>query len=176
MSRAPLFRSCFLTFGLVLIAVACGQAQGPRKELPKESYERPAQQAHSKSDYAFKLSQMPTFYDVPGEFGHYFEGKDYGFRGLSFILTETYPCGGPPLHKHDTEEAHVLLEGKVSYLIGDKRFAVEGPYIARVPAGVAHTFMNAGDKEFRLVAVFPDDKLTYQKVGENPLVGTCVHE
>lgn len=164
MTRTVIAALCSLLFGCM------------PKELPKESYERPAQEPHSKSDYTFKLSQMPSFYDVPGEFGHYFEGNDYGFEGLSFILTETHPCGGPPLHTHDTEEAHVLLDGKASYVIGDKRFVVEGPYIARVPAKVPHTFMNVGAHEFQLVAVFPDKKLTYQKVGDNPLTTTCSHD
>lgn len=165
-------RTAISCLGPLLLACTPAQ-QGARKELPKESYERPTQEPHDKSDYAFRLSQMRSFYDVPGEFGHYFEGQDYGFHGLSFIITETHPCGGPPLHTHDTEEAHVLLDGKASYVIGDKRFTIEGPYIARVPAKVPHTFMNVGAREFRLVAVFPDKKLTYQQVADNPLVATC---
>lgn len=166
-----------------VIACLCGilsactvPGENARKELPKESYVRPAQEPHNKSDYAFRLNQMPSFYDVPGEFGHYIEGYEYGFQGLSFILTETHPCGGPPLHTHDSEEAHVLLEGKASYVIGEKRFSIEGPYIAKVPAKVPHTFINVGAREFNLVAVFPDKKPTYHQLGDNPLVTGCTHK
>jgi hypothetical protein len=42
-------------------------------ELPKESYERQPEQPFSSSDYVFKLNQMISFYDVPGEFGHAME-------------------------------------------------------------------------------------------------------
>ena len=50
----------------------------------------------------------------------------------------------------------------------------EGPYIARVPAGMPHTFINAGKAPFRLVAVFSGDKSpSYSKVNDNPLVSAC---
>lgn len=140
----------------------------PAKE--KGSWVRPAELPPTPSDYVIKLKQMDTFYDVPGEYGHVLKGHKHGFESLSFILTQTHPGGGPPLHTHTTEEAHVLLEGSVTYVIGDKTFAAQGPYVARVPAGVPHTFLNAGDHVLRLVGVFPDKKISYKELGPNPLV------
>src|ERR1700730_1582473 len=99
-----------------------------------------------------------------------FNRSDYGFDGLSFILTETQAGGGPPLHTHESEESHIVLHGQVEYVIGDRRFTVEGPYVVRVPAGVPHTFRNAGIEPFNLIAVFPDKHLTYKELGKNPLV------
>jgi len=121
-------------------------------------------------DYVIQLKHMRAFYDVPGEFGHIAEGNVYGFDALSFIMTNTQPNGGPPLHTHVTEEAHVLQEGQMLYLIGDKQFAVQGPYIVRIPAGMPHTFINTGDKPLRLTAVFPSSWLSYTEIGRNPLV------
>ncbi|HXE74932.1 MAG TPA: cupin domain-containing protein [Candidatus Xenobia bacterium] len=152
--------------------------EGPCQEPPvwgdpaKEtgSWMRPAEKPPNLDDYVIKLNQMHTFYDVPGEYGHALEGHEHGFNSLSFIVTETHPGGGPPLHTHDTEEAHVLLGGSAGYVIGDKTFRAEGPYIARVPAGTPHTFINAGGRVMRLVAVFPDKKISYHEVGANPLV------
>ena len=141
-----------------------------RRPLPDKSYERPPAVAFHRSDYVIKLENMTSFYDVPGEFGHMVNGEDYGFDSLSFILTETHPHGGPPLHTHETEEAHVLVNGAVEYVIGDRRFSATGPYIARVPAGVPHTFVNRGMEPFNLVAVFPGKRLTYKEVAPNPLV------
>ena len=89
-----------------------------------------------------------------GEFTYRLDGDEYGFNALSFIITETHAGAGPGLHVHDTEEAHVLLEGTAEYRIGDKTFTVTGPYVAPVPAGTPHTFINAGTQPFRLVAVF----------------------
>jgi mannose-6-phosphate isomerase-like protein (cupin superfamily) len=43
-----------------------------------------------------------------------------------------------------SREAHVLLSGTMEYVVGNRRFTVTAPYVARVPAGVAHTFVNAG--------------------------------
>src|SRR5258705_9822513 len=61
------------------------------------------------------FDQLDYYYRVPGEFTHRLNGDEYGFESLSFIITETHPGGGPGLHVHDTEEAHVLLEGTTEY-------------------------------------------------------------
>jgi mannose-6-phosphate isomerase-like protein (cupin superfamily) len=165
-----------LGISTALLLLSCGEQRdqgyvhiGP-DVLPAESYERPPEVAFGRSDYALKLEQMSSFYDVPGEAGYFINGEDYGFDSLSFILTETHPNGGPPLHTHETEEAHVVFRGSVEYIIGDRRFSVEGPYIARVPAGVPHTFLNTGKEPLNLTAVFPSKRLTYTAVGANPLV------
>lgn len=159
---------------LVVLSVAgigCRQpATAKQVDLPKESYERQPEQPFSSSDYVFKLNQMISFYDVPGEFGHAMEGAQYGFESLSFIISETQPGGGPPLHVHEREEAHVLLKGKATYVIGDERFTVEGPYIVKVPAGVPHTFVNAGSEPFQLIGVFPTGRISFKELGPNPVV------
>lgn len=142
-----------------------------RTDLPRESYwTRQPEVAFDPSDYVAHFHHMEPYYDVPGELGFIAEGERYGFEALSFIVAETQPSGGPPLHVHDTEEAHVLLEGDVEYLIGEKRFMAKGPYIARVPAGVPHAFANRGPCSFNIIAVFPGKKLSYKELGPNPLV------
>jgi mannose-6-phosphate isomerase-like protein (cupin superfamily) len=157
--------------GLSVIGIGCRQTVTAKQvELPKESYERQPEQPHSSSDYVFKLNQMISFYDVPGEFGHAMEGIQYGFESLSFIISETQPGGGPPLHVHESEEAHVLLQGKASYVIGNERFTVEAPFVLKVPAGVPHTFVNTGSARFRLIGVFPAGRISYKELGPNPMV------
>ena len=141
-----------------------------RSDLPARSYQDKPEAAFGSSDYVAHFRHMEAFYDVPGEFGFIAEGERYGFESLSFIITETQPSGGPPLHTHESEEAHILLEGEVEYVIGDRRFAARGPYIARVPKGVPHTFANRGPCSFNLLAVFPSNRLTYKELGPNPLV------
>lgn len=156
---------------LSVATTACHQATSAKQaDLPKQSYERQPEQLFSPSDYVFKFNQMVSFYDVPGEFGHAMEGGEYGFSSLSFIITETQPGGGPPLHVHEHEEAHVVLEGKVSYVIGDQRFTVEGPYVVKIPAGIPHTFVNAGTQPLRLIGVLPADHIVWKPLGPNPLI------
>lgn len=140
------------------------------KALPPAEFSRPAGKPHDPASFFFTYDQMDYYYRVPGEFTHRLTGDQYGFESLSFIITETHPGGGPGLHVHDVEEAHVLLEGTARYRIGDQTFTVQAPYVAKVPAGVPHTFINAGNATFNLVAVFASKHPSSTRVGPNPLV------
>lgn len=121
------------------------------------------------SDYVVRLEQMTAIEAGKGEKIHLLRGNEHGFKGLSFILTETAPGGGPPLHTHESEEAHVLTSGTMSYVIGDQTFVVSAPYILRVPANTPHTFINAGDTPLALTAVFDSANYTFKPVAANPL-------
>lgn len=162
-----------------LFLIGCGKGRtahyvhiGP-DSLPTESYEHKPEEVFNRSEYVIKPKQMTSFYDVPGEAGYFMNGSDYDFNGLSFILTETHPDGGPPLHTHDTEESHIVLSGRVEYIIGERRFTVEAPYVVRIPAGTAHTFRNAGKEPLNLIGVLPDKHVSYHELGKNPLVKTA---
>ena len=111
-----------------LLLVSCGKKRtaqyfhiGP-DSLPAKSYEHKPDEPFNRSDYVIRLKQMASFYDVPGEAGYFMNGEDYGFDGLSFILTETQPDGGPPLHTHDSEESHIVLHGEIG--VHDRRSAL----------------------------------------------------
>ena len=117
-----------------------------------------------------KFSELGPHEAGPGERIYLMRGEQHRFDALSLIMTETEPQGGPPLHTHDSEEAHVLYEGTVTYQIGDDRFTVSGPYVARVPAGVPHTFINSGNQIFNLTCAFPTKHYTFQFVAPNPLL------
>jgi mannose-6-phosphate isomerase-like protein (cupin superfamily) len=136
----------------------------------KGSWVHDPEQPPDLSSYVIHLKQMSTFYDVPGEYGYVLEGGNHSFESLSFILTETHPGAGPPLHVHGCEEAHVLLEGSARYIIGQRTFTAQAPYVVRIPANVPHTFMNTGDRVFRLIAVLPGQKVSYTELGPNPLL------
>jgi len=133
-------------------------------------YNRPPKLKFDPDDYFFRFDKLEEAYRAPGEYTHRLDGETYGFNSLSFIITKTQPNGGPNLHVHDMEEAHVLLEGTAEYRIGDKTFTADAPYVVKVPAGTPHTFINAGTKPFNLVAVFASKKLGSKRLGPNPLV------
>ena len=141
-----------------------------QEKLPDKDFTRPPEKPHDPTDLVFNFNQLDYYYRVPGEFTHRLTGDQYGFESLSFIISETHPGGGPGLHVHDTEEAHVLLEGTAEYRIGDKTFTVQAPYVAKVPAGVPHTFINAGSKTFNLIAVFASKHPGTTRIGPNPLI------
>ena len=146
------------------------QSSGAQHSLPDAEFSHSPERAHDPAAHLFTFDQLDHYYRVPGEFTHRLTGDKYGFEGLSFIITETHPGGGPGLHVHDSEEAHVLLEGQAQYRIGDQTFTVEAPYVAKVPAGVQHTFINVGKKPFNLIAVFASKHPTTTRIGPNPLI------
>ena len=147
--------------------VASPQAQ---EKLPDENFTHPPEKPHDPAALYFTFDQLDHYYRVPGEFTHRLIGDQYGFEGLSFFITETHPGGGPGFHVHDTEEAHILLEGSVQYHIRDKTFTIQAPYVLKVPAGVPHTFINVGSKPFNLIVVFASNHPDTQRIGPNPLV------
>ena len=149
---------------------------GPKARLPCKPFTKPPEKAHDPSANVFAFDQLEHYYRVPGEFTYRLTGDQYGFETLSFIVTETHPGGGPGLHVHDTEEAHILPEGTAQYRIGDQTFTVNAPYIAKVPAGVPHTFINIGAAPFNLVAVFASTHPSTQRIGPNPLVSAWQRE
>jgi len=148
--------------GALLFAVVASVALA--HDLPKESKSK-----DGGTNYVLKLEQLEAIDAGPGEKIHLMRGNEHGFEDLSLILTETQPCGGPPVHTHDSEEAHVLLEGCAEYLIGEQYFTAHGPYIARVPSGVPHAFMNCGKDILHLTAIFPTSHYTFKYVKPNPL-------
>ena len=141
-----------------------------QEKLPSKDFSHLAEKPHDPTAFFFSFDQLDYYYRVPGEYTHRLIGDQYGFESLSLFISETHPGAGPGLHVHDVEEAHVLLEGTAEYRIGDKTYTVQAPYVARVPAGVAHTFINAGSKKFNLVAVFASKHPNTTRIGPNPLI------
>ena len=159
-----------LVFALACAGSAAHDPPPAPKTLPPQNFTHPPEKPHDPGALFFNFDQLEHWYRVPGEFTYRLNGDQYGFETLSFIITETHPGGGPGLHVHDTEEAHILLEGSAQYRIGDKTMTVQAPYVARVPAGVPHTFINAGTMPFNLIAVFASKHPTTRRIGPNPLI------
>lgn len=113
------------------------------------------------SDYAVTLDKLPVINPGPGEYVHVMEGQRNGYNNLTIGITETLPGGAPPMHSHEGEESHVLLEGDILYALGDTLFTIKAPYIVNIPAGMPHAFKNIGTKTANLVVIFPTDIWKY---------------
>jgi mannose-6-phosphate isomerase-like protein (cupin superfamily) len=51
------------------------------------------------------------------------------------------PGGGPPPHVHSREEeGFYLLEGEITFTIGDKRLVASAGMFANMPVGTTHSF------------------------------------
>ncbi|QEG42115.1 cupin domain-containing protein [Roseimaritima ulvae] len=65
------------------------------------------------------------------------------------------PGSGPPPHVHSREEeSFLVLEGEVTFKLGEERLvAVEGTFL-NMPVGSLHCFKNESDKTARLLISF----------------------
>ena len=67
------------------------------------------------------------------------------------------PGGGPPPHVHSREEeGFYVLEGEITFVIGDKRFVAGAGTFANMPVGTQHSFTNETDRPAKmLISVAP---------------------
>ncbi|WP_300567759.1 cupin domain-containing protein [Flavobacterium sp.] len=119
-------------------------------------------------NYVKKVEDLPVINPGPGEYVHVMEGQRNGYQNLVIGITETYPGGAPPMHTHEGEESHVLLEGEILYALGDTIFKVKAPYIVNIPPMVPHAFKNIGKKTANLVVIFPTNVWKYDVVDYFP--------
>ncbi len=63
------------------------------------------------------------------------------------------PSGsGPPPHIHSREEeSFYILEGEITFQLGDERFVADEGTFLNMPAGSLHCFKNESDKTARLL-------------------------
>jgi len=120
------------------------------------------------SQYVKKVEDLPVINPGPGEYVHVMEGQKNGYQNLVIGITETFPGGAPPMHTHEGEESHVLLEGEILYALGDTMFTVKAPYIINIPPMVPHAFKNIGEKTANLVVIFPTNVWKYDVVDYFP--------
>src|SRR4051795_5912232 len=67
------------------------------------------------------------------------------------------PGGGPPPHVHSREEeGFYILEGEITFQIGDQRIVATAGTFANMPVGTPHSFKNESDKPAKmLISVAP---------------------
>jgi mannose-6-phosphate isomerase-like protein (cupin superfamily) len=75
--------------------------------------------------------------------------------GRTGIVESVMPPGvaGPPLHKHDFDEAFYVLEGELTFLLGGDLVMVGAGEMAFAPGGEPHTFTNRGSAAARYLLV-----------------------
>jgi mannose-6-phosphate isomerase-like protein (cupin superfamily) len=67
------------------------------------------------------------------------------------------PGGGPPLHVHSREEeSFFILEGEVTFQLGEETLVATTGMFANVPIGLKHCFQNKSNRQARmLITVAP---------------------
>src|SRR5215203_7332660 len=62
------------------------------------------------------------------------------------------PGGGPPPHVHSREEeGFYILDGEITFLIGEERVVATAGTFANMPAGTPHSFKNESDRPSRML-------------------------
>jgi quercetin dioxygenase-like cupin family protein len=82
---------------------------------------------------------------------------------------------GPPLHKHDFDEAFYVLEGELVFQVEDELITKRAGEMAFAPRGVAHTYANQSDQPARIVLVCTPagferyfGRMAAERAGEEP--------
>lgn len=61
--------------------------------------------------------------------------------------------GRPPLHRHDFDETFYVLDGELTFQLGDELFTRRAGEVAFAPRGVAHTYANLSGVPARALLV-----------------------
>jgi quercetin dioxygenase-like cupin family protein len=62
------------------------------------------------------------------------------------------PGGGPPPHIHSREEeSFYVLEGEITFQVGDQQIVAKAGTFANMPVGSLHSFRNNTDKMVRMI-------------------------
>lgn len=62
------------------------------------------------------------------------------------------PGGGPPPHIHSREEeSFLILEGEITFTVGENQIVATAGTFANMPVGSLHSFKNATDKTARMI-------------------------
>jgi EmrB/QacA subfamily drug resistance transporter len=98
--------------------------------------------------------------------------------GAVALVHNTVPAGwaGPPLHHHDFDEAFYVLDGTLTFQLGDELLCVGAGAMAFAPRGVAHTLGERhGTPASYLLACTPAgferyfDRIAAEQAGIEPL-------
>jgi quercetin dioxygenase-like cupin family protein len=80
------------------------------------------------------------------------KGADHGAT-TSLILDASEPGHGPRLHRHPYDETWVVLEGDLTFQLGDDLHHAGVGDIVIAPPGVPHKFTNDGPGRSQMVCI-----------------------
>lgn len=82
-----------------------------------------------------------------------FEGYLHDDVDVSFFVNETPPGRGPALHVHPYAEVFVVLDGQLTFTVGDEIIEATQGQIVIAPANTPHKFTNSGSRPARHIDI-----------------------
>ncbi len=105
-------------------------------------------------NHLIERDSMPVFPVGPaGSRASIFHGASHEFPGVSLMLAELQPGEGPALHRHTYDEAFTIGQGHAAFTIDGVVVEADPGDVVLVPAGIPHSFLNAGTEVLLLTAV-----------------------
>jgi mannose-6-phosphate isomerase-like protein (cupin superfamily) len=80
------------------------------------------------------------------------KGADHGAT-ISLIFDHSEPGHGPRLHRHPYDETWVVVEGNLTFQLGDDPHHAGPGDVVLAPPGVPHKFTNEGPGPCNLVCI-----------------------
>jgi quercetin dioxygenase-like cupin family protein len=104
--------------------------------------------------------EIPT---RPGMFRRSFIGPNDGVHEL-FLEELTFRQGAAiPLHQHPIVEVFVVLEGSLSFRLGDETIVVGPERTVRIPPNTPHAVINLEGRAARVLCAAPWDHTTFYR-------------
>ena len=92
-------------------------------------------------------------HSLPGLLHQTWAGAAHGLRHVEVWRQTLAPGAATPLHRHDCEEAVMILSGSGQLELGGATFAFGPETTLIVPPGAAHRIANTGDRDMQLIGV-----------------------
>jgi quercetin dioxygenase-like cupin family protein len=104
--------------------------------------------------HVIETGELPVFPVGPdGSRAFILHGAHHQFPGVSLMLAELQPGEGPARHRHTYDEAFTIGQGRAAFTI-DEAVIEAGPgHVVLVPAGIPHSFINAGTDLLTITAI-----------------------
>jgi quercetin dioxygenase-like cupin family protein len=109
---------------------------------------------------AHPIGDFPRVLNRPGRTARDLLGAEQGFDGLFITETIMEPGSSIPLHTHIVEEGWVVLEGSLTFRLGDESLVASALCNVHVPAGVPHAVVNDASTPSRALTAAPWDRST----------------
>jgi len=95
-----------------------------------------------------------------------------GSESLKVGVVTIYPSTRVPRHNHaNTEQAIVVLEGKLTVILGKDRQNLGTGDAVLVPAGATHGYVNASSEPARILVVYPKHNVEQLEVSKEHASG-----
>jgi len=107
----------------------------------------------------------------PGQRYRALVGSEDGVHELFVSEAVLEPGSGIPLHRHPIVEAFVVLEGTLTFRLGERTLEVGAERTVVIPAGVPHAIANRAAGAARTLTAAPWDHATFFRDASEYLEG-----